>query len=291
MNPDSFSTSVAPQVQNPDNPNETINATTQPIIQEDNAPALNAPVLTQAEVPEGYIYRATGFLEYLKKRIIPVEIVDTYGNSVLLGSFCNGLAFVIYGFYLCKVFRFHNSFLWSGILTCGFIGQGIAGLLEYCKGRTFPYAYYLTYAGFLGCECLIHCFSENNPTPFLFATDTSLAFYYFVWLFISFSINMGATKINILYTLSSIAALLFFLCSGIGYVTTNGGLKRNAAGICLAVSGFLQLFITISQILNNETFKQQVFPVCNYSPYNGIDVIQEQPVQLFQEEERVDTAQ
>ena len=42
--------------------------------------------------------------------------LDFYGNSIILGAMCNALAFIIYGFYRCKVYRVNDTFLWSVIL-------------------------------------------------------------------------------------------------------------------------------------------------------------------------------
>ena len=42
--------------------------------------------------------------------------LDYYANAIPLGSFSYALAFIIYGFYRCKIYRVNDTFLWSVIL-------------------------------------------------------------------------------------------------------------------------------------------------------------------------------
>ena len=42
--------------------------------------------------------------------------MDYDTNAIPLGSFCFALAFIIYAFYRCKVYKVNDSFLWSVIL-------------------------------------------------------------------------------------------------------------------------------------------------------------------------------
>jgi hypothetical protein len=65
----------------------------------------------------------------------------------------------------------------------------------------------------------------------------------------------------------------FFLLRAIGEGSDSWGTKWHAAGILEAISGFLSLFIGISQILNNETCYRLCFPTCPMSPDNEIDML------------------
>ena len=47
------------------------------------------------------------------------------------------LAFIIYGFFSCKIYKVKDTFIWSAIFFGG-LGQITCEFLEYCKGGTFP---------------------------------------------------------------------------------------------------------------------------------------------------------
>lgn len=204
--------------------------------------------------------------------------MDYYANAIPLGSFCFALAFIIYGFYRCKVYKVNDTFLWSVILLFGGIGQCTAGFLEWCKGRTFPTALYLTY----GFYCLSHYalyiippwFRINSNNSMLYNyTEDSLCAYYSAWLVISFAILIASVRTNLLFLLQCLMTFVFFLLRAIGEGCGSLGTKRNAAGIFQAIAGFFSLLICISQLLNNETFRRPVFPTCPMTPYNEVDVM------------------
>ena len=118
--------------------------------------------------------------------------LDFFGNSIILGAICNALAFIIYGFYRCKVYRVNDTFLWSVILLFGGLGQITAGFLEYCKGRTFPCTLYLC----LGFYCLTHYayyvlpphfYINDNTSMYYTYDDNSMAAFYAGWCFIAFA--------------------------------------------------------------------------------------------------------
>jgi succinate-acetate transporter protein len=204
--------------------------------------------------------------------------LDFYGNGIPLGSLCYALAFIIYGFYRCKVYRVNDTFLWSVILLFGGIGQCTAGFLEYCKGRNFPMAIYLCY----GFYCLSHyayyiipewfVINQNQTMLYNYSEDSMCAFYA-GWLFISFGILLASAHTNCLYVCQCICACLFFLLRTIGEGCDSLGTKRHAAGILQAISGFFSLLVCFSQIINNETFGRSVFPTCPLSKLNDIDFV------------------
>ena len=99
--------------------------------------------------------------------------MDYYANPSPLGSLCFALAFIIYGFYRCKVYRINDTFLQSGILLLfGGIGQCTAGFLEWCKGRSFPIALYLIY----GFYCLSHYALYIIPRRFYIKQNFSMLY-------------------------------------------------------------------------------------------------------------------
>ena len=186
------------------------------------------------------------------------------------------------GFYRCKVYRVNDTFLWSIILLFGGIGQCTAGFLEYCKGRSFPSALYLTF----GFYCLSHYayytippwFGINDNMSMLYNySEHSICAFYSAWVVISFGFVLASARTNVLYILQCITAFVFFLLRAVGEGNGSLGTKRNAAGILQAISGFLSLLICFSQILNNETFGSGVFPTCPMDPYNEIDVYNQYP--------------
>jgi succinate-acetate transporter protein len=210
------------------------------------------------------------------REYITCRRVDTFGNAIPLGSFCYAIAFIIYGFYRCKIYRVNDTFLWSIILLFGGIGQCTAGFLEYCRGRSFPSALYLSF----GFYCLSHYawytipswFDLNENRSLLYSySENSICAFYSAWLVIVFGLCLASARTNVLYILQCLTAFAFFLLRAIGEGMGSLGCKRNAAGILQAISGFFSLLICMSQILNNETFYRGVFPTCPLSQYNDID--------------------
>jgi succinate-acetate transporter protein len=210
------------------------------------------------------------------REYITCRRVDTFGNAIPLGSFCYAIAFIIYGFYRCKIYRVNDTFLWSIILLFGGIGQCTAGFLEYCRGRSFPSALYLTF----GFYCLSHYAWYTIPSWFVINynntllynySENSICAFYSAWVVIAFGLCLASARTNVLYILQCLTAFVFFLLRAIGEGMGSLGCKRNAAGILQAISGFFSLLICMSQILNNETFYRGVFPTCPLNQYNEID--------------------
>ena len=289
MEPNSFTSE--PQYQRPDQRNSEIDYIRQPepiIIQQ---PAVIqqpvAPVVPVQVTPiNKYAYDgsfAKRLLGKFERDILTWHQIDYYANAIPLGSLCFALAFIIYGFYRCKVYRVNDTFLWSVILLFGGIGQCTAGFLEWCKGRGFPTALYLTY----GFYCLSHYagyiippwfrINQNMSMLYNFTQDSICAFYS-GWVVISFALLIASVRTNLLFILQCLATFIFFLLRAIGEGCGSLGTKRNAAGILQAIAGFFSLLICFSQLLNNETFNRPVFPTCPMSPYNDIDIVNPLPV-------------
>ena len=278
MEPGSFTSE--PQYQRPDQRNSDIDYIRRPepiIVPQAVQPIAPVPVPV-APAPEfGWDPTfAKRLFNKMGREYITCRRVDTFGNAIPLGSFCYAIAFIIYGFYRCKIYRVNDTFLWSIILLFGGIGQCTAGFLEYCRGRSFPSALYLSF----GFYCLSHYawytipswFVINNNNSLLYNySENSICAFYSAWLVIVFGLCLASARTNVLYILQCLTAFAFFLLRAIGEGMGSLSCKRNAAGILQAISGFFSLLICMSQILNNETFYRGVFPTCPLSQYNDID--------------------
>ena len=275
MEPGSFTSE--PQYQRPDQRNSDIDYVRRP------EPIVAAQPMGGAvvPVPAGYAYDGSLAKRLLGKfgtDILTWNQLDYYGNAIPLGSFCYALAFITYGFYRCKVYRVNDTFLWAVILLFGGIGQCTAGFLEWCKGRSFVTALYLTY----GFYCLSHYayyiipewfFINDNQTMLYNYSENAICAFYSAMVVISFGILLASTRTNLLYILQCITAFVFFLLRAVGEGCGSLGTKRNAAGILQVISGFFSLLICISQLINNEALHRPCFPTCPMSPYNEVDVM------------------
>jgi succinate-acetate transporter protein len=274
MEPNSFTSE--PQYQRPDERNDMVHYIPRPVIEQ-------GPTVPSGPMP------SPGTFHYLDPNMArPLftkfgrdpwifNRLDFYGNSIILGAICNALAFIIYGFYRCKVYRVNDTFLWSVILLFGGLGQITAGFLEYCKGRSFPCTLYLC----LGFYCLSHYayyvipphFDINYNTSMYYTYDEgSMCAFYSGWVCIAFALLLGAARSNLLYILQVLTCFAFFLLRAVGEGCGSLGTKWHAAGILEAISGFFSLLIGISQILNNETCYRMCFPTCPMTPDNEIDM-------------------
>ena len=274
MEPGSFTSE--PQYQRPDQRNSDIDYVRRP---EPIVPA--QPMGGAVPVPAGYAYDGSLAKRLLGKfgtDILTWNQLDYYGNAIPLGSFCYALAFITYGFYRCKVYRVNDTFLWAVILLFGGIGQCTAGFLEWCKGRSFVTALYLTY----GFYCLSHYayyiipewfYINDNQTMLYNYSENAICAFYSAMVVISFGILLASTRTNLLYILQCITAFVFFLLRAVGEGCGSLGTKRNAAGILQVISGFFSLLICISQLINNEALHRPCFPTCPMSPYNEVDVM------------------
>ena len=274
MEPGSFTSE--PQYQRPDQRNSDIDYVRRP---EPIVPA--QPMGAAVPVPAGYAYDGSLAKRLLGKfgtDILTWNQLDYYGNAIPLGSFCYALAFITYGFYRCKVYRVNDTFLWAVILLFGGIGQCTAGFLEWCKGRSFVTALYLTY----GFYCLSHYayyiipewfFINDNQSMLYNYSENAICAFYSAMVVISFGILLASTRTNLLYILQCITAFVFFLLRAVGEGCGSLGTKRNAAGILQVISGFFSLLICISQLINNEALHRPCFPTCPMSPYNEVDIM------------------
>jgi len=274
MEPGSFTSE--PQYQRPDQRNSDIDYIKRVDVPIANPGPAVAPIITNQYAYDGSFGKR--LLDKFGTDTLTWHQMNYCANAIPLGSFCYAIAFIIYGFYRCKVYRVNDTFLWSVILLFGGIGQATAGFLEYCRGRTFPSALYLTY----GFYCLSHYayyiipqwFNINSNWNMLYNySEDSICAFYSAWVVISFGIHLASVRTNCLYICQCMAAFIFFLLRAIGEGVGSLGTKRNAAGIFQAISGFFSLLVCISQLLNNETIGKTIFPTCPMSPMNDIDLI------------------
>ena len=280
MEPGSFTSE--PQYQRPDQRNSDIDfiRSPEPIV------AAPQPVPVVAPIPAPVVTNQYGYDGSFARRLydkfgrdtLVFNQMDYYANAIPLGSFCYAIAFIIYGFYRCKVYKVNDTFLWSVILLFGGIGQCTAGFLEWCKGRSFTTALYLTY----GFYCLSHYalyilpewfIINKNKTMLYNFTEDSICAFYSAWVVLSFGIVVASVRTNLLFILQCLTAFAFFLLRAIGEGFSSLATKRHAAGILQAISGFFSLLICMSQLINNEGFHRPVFPTCPMSPYNEVDVL------------------
>ena len=283
MEPNSFTSE--PQYQRPDQRNSDIDyiRRPEPVIVPSPVPAAAVPVPVAGPVVPSVEYGydaafASRLFKKMEREYITCNRIDYYGNSIPLGSFCYALAFIIYGFYRCKVYRVNDTFLWSVILLFGGIGQCTAGFLEFCRGRGFPTVIYLSY----GFYCLSHYayytipnwfYINQNMSMLYNYTEDSICAFYCGWLVISFAILLGSLRSNCLFLCQCLTAFVFFLLRAVGEGCSSLGTKRQAAGILQAISGFFSLLVCFSQIINNETCYANSFPTCPLVENNGIDLI------------------
>ncbi len=289
MEPGSFTSE--PQYQRPDQRNSDIDyiRRPEPIVAPQVVPAVVPAVVPTVPVAGGYYdgSLAKRLLGKFGSDVLTWNQLDYYANAIPLGSFCYALAFIIYGFFRCKVYRVNDTFLWSVILLFGGIGQCTAGFLEWCKGRSFVTALYLTY----GFYCLSHyayyiipewfVINQNETMLYNFSENAICAFYS-AMVVLSFGLVLASTRTNLLFILQCLTAFVFFLLRAVGEGSGSLATKRHAAGILQAISGFFSLLICISQLINNEGFHRPCFPTCPMSPYNEVDVfdpgMMQQPV-------------
>ena len=175
MEPNSFTSE--PQYQRPDQRNSDIDYIRRPEPLVVPSPAAVPVPVTAAAPGIEYGYDPTfakRLFTKMGREYLTCNRLDYYGNAIPLGSWCYALAFIIYGFYRCKVYRVNDTFLWAVILLFGGIGQVTAGFLEFCKGRGFPSALYLTY----GFYCLSHYAGYTIPPWFYINQNKSMLYNY-----------------------------------------------------------------------------------------------------------------
>ena len=203
----------------------------------------------------------------IKNYSLLVNKLDTYGNSIPLGSFCFAISFILIGFKESKVNDEVDDFFYLIILIFGCIGQLIAGLLEYIKGRTFVSNLYLLYGlYFLSYYYFYHC-SEGKGS----FKEEIKPFYYGSWAVLSFPIFVGSVRSNVFYLVQNAVACAFFVVRCIGEYKEKPKMNEIVSGVLELVTGFVSLYICVNQIIN-ESFRFKAIPSLPLSPDNEIDI-------------------
>ena len=134
-----------------------------------------------------------------------INKIDNSGNSIPLGAFCFGSAFILYGIYECKHNLFEEKSLNIYILLFGGLGQLLAGILEYIKGRTFPANLYLIYGIYFTCYFVLQY--QNK-----YFNDDCKAFFYGSWAGLTFPLFLGSFQTNVFYLIQTLIGCAFFYC-------------------------------------------------------------------------------
>ena len=202
-------------------------------------------------------------------RLINVNRLDYYSNTIPIGAFCNAVAFILFGFQLCDIFKC-DDFLNGVILIFGGLGQITTGILEFIKGRAFPCMVYFTY----GLYCLSLFFIKINLFEGIDFIDKDLTPFYSAWMIISIPITISSIKVNLFYILHTLLTTAFFVLEVFGNGFYEKKVKEAASGVILAISGFISLYIFLNQIIN-EAMKFPMLPAIPIKPDNEVDITQD----------------
>ena len=202
-------------------------------------------------------------------RLINVNRLDYYSNTIPIGAFCNAVAFILFGFQLCDIFKC-DDFLNGVILIFGGLGQITTGILEFIKGRAFPCMVYFTY----GLYCLSLFFIKINLFEGINFIDKDLTPFYSAWMIISIPITISSIKVNLFYILHTLLTTAFFVLEVFGNGFDEKKVKEAASGVILAISGFISLYIFLNQIIN-EAMKFPMLPAIPIKPDNEVDITQD----------------
>mgnify|MGYP002626800657 CR=1 FL=1 len=208
-------------------------------------------------------------IQSLGWRILTINRLDYYSNTIPLGAFCNSVAFILYGFQLCHVFKC-DEFLNGVLLIFGGVGQITTAVLEFMKERAFPCMVYFAY----GLFCLSIYLIKINCFNFLEFTYSDLSTFYGAWMVISIPITISSIKINILYLLQTLLTTAFFVLEVFGEGFEEKKVRENTAGVILSISGFFSLYIFMTQIIN-EAMKFPMLPAIPFKPNNEVDITQD----------------
>ena len=203
----------------------------------------------------------------IKNYSLIVNKLDTYGNSIPLGSFCYAISFILIGFKESKVNKNVDKAFYYVIFLFGCIGQIMAGIFEYIKGRTFVSNLYLLYGIYF-----LSYFYFFNEEDIKIPNDKDIkAVYYGTWAIVSFPIFIGSVGTNVFYLVQTFVGCIFFIVRCIGEYKESDKMNEIASGILELITGFISLYICINQIIN-ESFRFRVIPSLPLSKENEIDI-------------------
>lgn len=198
-----------------------------------------------------------------------VNKLDNYGNSIPLGAFCYAFAFLLYGLYELDIQKFETNYLLINILLFGGLGQIMAGIFEYIKGRTFPANLYLIYGIYF--VCLYFFLSQGYVI-----NDDCRKFFYGSWAGLTFPLFIGSFQTNVFYLLQTLIGCSFFVIKCIGECKDISAMRDKTSGILEMITGVVSLYICFNQIIN-DTFKFQLLPSIPFAKDNDIDIYAKKP--------------
>ena len=161
-----------------------------------------------------------------------------------------------------------DDFLYYILFLFGGIGQIISGIFEYFKGRTFPANLYLLYGIYFFSIYYFYYYDTGNP---LILDDDIKPFFYVSWAVLSFPIFIGSIQSNLFFILQTFFAFAFFIVRCIGEYKNSSKLNELVSGILELVTGFISLYICVSQI-TNEALKFRAIPTVPMNQENDIDI-------------------
>ena len=205
-------------------------------------------------------------LNKLENTPLLVNRLDYYGNSIPLGAFCFGISFILYGFFECKIFSKPDQFTFIILLLFGGIGQITAGCFEFIKSRSYPTVVYLLYGLYFISFFLCYYFEDD-----IFNIGDCKKIFYGTWAGLSFPLVIASFQSNFVYLLQNLAIFGFFIVRCIGECKNWDVLNGLVSGILELVAGFLSLYLSFSQILN-EHFKCTILPAFPLKSDNEIDI-------------------
>ena len=205
-------------------------------------------------------------LKELEKRTLNISVENKYGNSILLGSFCNFISFLTFGLYKAGVFQDEYTNIWTNMVLFGGLGQMTAGLMELTKGREFPSFIYIIY----GLYCFSHYILRINLDRL---GRFDICIFYIACLLLSIPVILYSLKINLIFLIQSSFVTLYFLISSIGEGIDEFILNEKVAGSFLIISSLLSLYLFLSQAFNqyNMNYFIHTFP---FDINNKVDFIQ-----------------
>ena len=218
---------------------------------------VNPPNFFEQEEPVEKLVKKVG------QTALVVNRLDYFANTIPLGAFCNSLAFILYGFYEAGVYS-NSNFLLIVILLFGGVGQLTTGLLEYIKGRTFTTALYFLYGLYF---LSLYLLSRNDIN---FFNEECKKIFYGAWACLSFPPVIGSIKTNLFYIIQTVVICAFFIVRCIGECKDVKVMKNKVSGILEIIGGFASLYISISQVIN-ENFRMQIIPCIALQEENEID--------------------
>ena len=199
-----------------------------------------------------------------------VNKFDFYGNSIPLGAFCYAISFIMYGFFEANVFEKEDKdkedqdkYIYIIILLFGGLGQIIAGLFEYIKGRTFPSNLYILFGIYFVSLFLVQYPNNDHKN--------CRTFFYGSWAVLTFPLFLGSTFVNVFYLVQTFIAFAFFVLRCIGERYEKEKINEVTSGVFEIVTGIFSLYICFNQIIN-EAVQFQMLPSFPLQNDNEIDI-------------------